>query len=45
MGLANAVVEDLTFLPRLVPFSLGSPFAKVACGPNFVLALTKVGVK
>jgi hypothetical protein len=42
MCLKNAVIEDLVFSPRLVPFSMLSTINKVACGPNFAVAVTKV---
>lgn len=42
MCLKNAVIEDLIFMPRLIPFTLAHPVRKVACGPNFAFALTKV---
>lgn len=42
MSLKNAVIEDIIFSPRLIPFTLAHPVKKVACGPNFAVALTKV---
>lgn len=42
MHLANAVVEDLSFVPRLIPLSLSHPVLKVACGLKFALVITKV---
>lgn len=42
MSLRNSVIEDMLFSPRLLPFSLKSPVLKVACGPAFAAALTKV---
>lgn len=42
MSIKNSVIEDIIFAPRLMPFSLAHPVKKVACGPNFAAAVTKV---
>jgi alpha-tubulin suppressor-like RCC1 family protein len=44
MHLASATIEDLIFVPRLIPLSLSHPVTKVACGSRFALAITKGGV-
>lgn len=43
MHLANAMVEEMIFAPRLIPFTMKSPLAKVSCGKNFAMAITKDG--
>ena len=43
MHLQNAMIEDLSFVPRLVPLSISSPVIKIACGLKFAMVITKVG--
>ena len=43
MHLANAIVEDMSFTPRLIPFSMKHPILKVACGNAFAMAITREG--
>ena len=38
-----STIEELLFSPRLVPMSLQRPIAKVACGGEFTVVLTKSG--
>lgn len=42
MHLSNAMVEEASFVPRLVPLSKNTPIAKISCGARFALAITKV---
>jgi hypothetical protein len=42
MHLANSLIEDMSFVPRLVPLSLSHPVTKIACGSAFALVITKV---
>ena len=44
MHLSNSVIEDLNFVPRLLPLSLSHPVVSIACGHTFALAITKVRV-
>lgn len=39
----NAMIEEVLYSPRIVPFSLKTPIAKVACGGRFTVALSKDG--
>ncbi|RYH15137.1 hypothetical protein EON65_32280 [archaeon] len=43
MHLKNAMVEEMVFAPRLIPFTMSSPLSKVNCGKNFVMAITRDG--
>jgi len=44
MHLQNAMVEDLSFVPRLIPLSISHPVTKVACGLKFATVITKGGI-
>ena len=39
----NGMVEDMSFVPVLLPFSIKAPVAKVACGAMFTLAVSRTG--
>eukprot|EP00981_Chlorochromonas_danica_P010213 scaffold3058_cov165-Ochromonas_danica.AAC.4 len=39
----NALIEEMTFIPRLMPFTMQLPLRKVSCGQRFVVAITKDG--
>jgi len=39
----NVMVEELLNVPRLLPFTIDQPVAKVACGSFFTVVLTKQG--
>jgi hypothetical protein len=41
---ANCVIEELVMTPRVLPFSVKHSVAKVACGAEFSMAVTKSGV-
>ena len=40
----NALIEELVMTPRISPFSVQNSIAKVACGAEFTVALTKVSL-
>ena len=40
----NCLVEDMSFVPVLLPFSIKSPITKIACGAMFTMAISKAGV-
>jgi hypothetical protein len=42
MHIKNAMIEDLSFVPRVIPLSLSCPVIKIACGSKFAVAITKV---
>jgi hypothetical protein len=42
MHIKNAMIEDLSFVPRVIPLSLTCPVIKIACGSKFAVAITKV---
>lgn len=42
MHLSNAMIEDMSFVPRLLPLSLQLKITKIACGMRFVLAIEQV---
>lgn len=39
----NCVIEEMVMTPRVLPFSIKHSVAKVACGAQFTLAVTKTG--
>lgn len=41
MHLKNALVEDMCFAPRLIPFTFHHAVKKIACGEAFVVALLR----
>ena len=40
--LKNCMIEDVAFVPRVLPFSFKNPIVKVACGNRFAVAIAKV---
>jgi hypothetical protein len=44
MHLGNAVIEDMSFALRLIPFSQKHAIQKVACGNQFAVAITRQGI-
>lgn len=40
--LRNGMVEDVIFVPRLVPFTFKTAIQKISCGNKFSIALSKV---
>ena len=38
----TVMLADMMYVPRLVPLSLQTPMAAVACGPTFTIAISKV---
>ena len=40
--LKNCLIEDVVFVPRVLPFSFKNPIVKVACGNRFAVAIAKV---
>ena len=43
MHIRNAMIEDLSFAPRLLPLSARNKLTKVACGQRFVVAMDGSG--
>lgn len=42
MSIKNAMIEEMIFNPRLIPWSMKTPLQKVACGKSFTTVITKV---
>jgi hypothetical protein len=40
--LKNCLIEDVVFVPRVLPFSFKNPIVKVACGNRFAVAIAEV---
>jgi alpha-tubulin suppressor-like RCC1 family protein len=43
MSVRNALIEEVVFNPRLIPWTLKMSVTKLACGKSFTLALTTEG--
>ena len=39
----NAMIEEILFMPRKLPFCVKRPIQKIACGARFTIAVTKKG--
>ncbi len=39
----NAMIEEVLFMPRKLPFCVKRPIQKIACGARFTIAVTKKG--
>lgn len=43
MSIDNALVEEMIFSPRLIPWTMKIPLRKVACGKRFTIVITTDG--